>query len=155
MKDSLVLGYWVTTALCVVACAVQVVPPFPRWLASMFVASDNPTLLGIAAHDLTVSNCMIWTIGINVVATTYFQSIGHPWTAVVLSTLRQGVILIPCIWILPHFMADKTLAIWLALPISDILCQLATVPPFFPHLRFLSRVRDRLATPHLIFTGEM
>lgn len=143
VKDALVLGYWVTTALCVLACAVQVVPPFPRWLASMFVASDNPALLEIAAHDLMVSNCMIWMIGINVVATTYFQSIGHPMTAVVLSTLRQGVILIPCIWILPHLMSNHTLAIWLALPISDILCQLATVPPFFLHLRFLSRVRAR------------
>ena len=143
VKETLKLGFWVTTALCVLACAVQVVPPFPRWLAGWFVASDNPTLLGIAAHDLTVSNCMIWCIAINVVATTYFQSIGHPLTAVVLSTLRQGVILIPCIWILPHFMADHTLAIWLALPISDILCQLATIPPFFLHLRFLSRVRIR------------
>ena len=143
VKDALVLGYWVTTALCVLACAVQVVPPFPQWLASMFVASDNPALLTIAAHDLTVSNCMIWMIGINVVATTYFQSIGHPMTAVVLSTLRQGVILIPCIWILPHLMPNHTLAIWLALPISDILCQLATIPPFFLHLRFLSRVRAR------------
>ena len=147
VKDTLVLGYWVTTVLCILACAIQVIPPFPRILASMFVASDNPALLSIAAHDLTVSNCMIWMIGINVVATTYFQSIGHPWTAVVLSTLRQGVILIPCIWILPQFMANHTLAVWLALPISDILCQLATVPPFFLHLRFLSRVRDRLATP--------
>ena len=143
VKETLKLGFWVTTALCVLACAVQVVPPFPRWLAGWFVASDNPTLLGIAAHDLTVSNCMIWCIAINVVATTYFQSIGHPLTAVVLSTLRQGVILIPCIWILPHFMADHTLAIWLALPISDILCQLATIPPFLIHTRFLSRVRSR------------
>lgn len=143
VKETLKLGFWVTTALCVLACAVQVVPPFPRWLAGWFVASDNPTLLGIAAHDLTVSNCMIWCIAINVVATTYFQSIGHPLTAVVLSTLRQGVILIPCIWILPHFMADHTLAIWLALPISDILCQLATILPFLIHTRFLSRVRSR------------
>ena len=143
VKDALVLGYWVTTALCVVACAVQVVPPFPAWLARMFVAADNPGLLKIAAHDLLVSNCMIWCIGINVVATTYFQSIGHPWTAVVLSTLRQGVILIPCIWLLPCLMSDSTLAIWLALPISDVLCQLATLPPFFLHMKFLSRVRVR------------
>ena len=118
-----------------IACAVQVVPPFPEWLARMFVASDNPALLKIAAHDLTVSNCMIWCIGINVVATTYFQSIGHPMTAVLLSTLRQGVILIPCIWILPHLMDDHVLAIWLALPISDVLCQLATVPPFMRAVR--------------------
>ena len=143
VRETLVLGYWVTTALCVLACAVQVVPPLPTWLAQMFVSSDNPALVRIAAHDLVVSNCMIWCIGINVVATTYFQSIGHPMTAVVLSTLRQGVILIPCIWLLPHLLPDHTLAIWLALPISDILCQLATVPPFFLHLRFLSRVRPR------------
>ena len=143
VRETLVLGFWVTTALCIVACLVQVVPPFPQWLAGWFVAADNPTLLKIAAHDLTVSNCMIWCIGINVVATTYFQSIGHPMAAVVLSTLRQGVILIPCIWLLPHVMADHTLAIWLALPISDVLCQLATIPPFVLHARFLSRVRAR------------
>ena len=143
VKETLVLGYWVTTALCALACAVQVVPPFPTWLAQLFVSSDNPALLKIAAHDLVVSNCMIWCIGINVIATTYFQSIGHPMTAVVLSTLRQGVILIPCIWLLPYLMSDRTLAIWLALPISDVLCQLSTVPPFFLHLRFLSSVRSR------------
>ena len=143
VREALFLGFWVTTVLCVIACAVQVIPPFPRWLAQMFVAQDNPQLLAIAAHDLVVSNCMIWCISINVVATTYFQSIGHPWTAVVLSTLRQGVILIPCIWILPHLMADHALAIWLALPISDVLCQLATIPPFVLHARFLSRVRAR------------
>ena len=143
VRDTLFLGFWVTTALCVLACAVQVVPPLPTWLAGWFVANDNPELLKIAAHDLMVSNCMIWCISINVVATTYFQSIGKPMMAVVLSTLRQGVILIPCIWILPHLMNDHMLAIWLALPISDVLCQLATVPPFFSHARFLARVRTR------------
>ena len=82
---------------------------------------------------------MLWCIGVNVVATTYFQSIGHPWTATLLSVLRQFVILIPCVWILPHFFADRTFAVWLALPISDVLCQLATLPPLFSHLRFLRR----------------
>ena len=143
VRETLVLGYWATTALCVLACAVQVVPPLPTWLARLFVPGDSPALLGLAAHDLQISNCMIWTIAINVVATTYFQSIGHPFMAIVLSTLRQGVILIPCIWLLPHLMDDKMLAIWLALPISDVLCQLATIPPFFLHLRFLRHVRSR------------
>ena len=143
VRETLFLGFWVTTVLCVIACFVQVVPPFPTWLAGWFVADDNPALLKIAAHDLTVSNCMIWCIAINVVATTYFQSVGKPMMAIILSTLRQGVILIPCIWILPYLMEDHALAIWLALPISDVLCQLATIPPFFLHARFLSRVRTR------------
>ena len=86
---------------------------------------------------------MIWTIFVNVVATTYFQSIGHPRVAIALSTLRQGVILLPCIWLLPHFMEDHALAVWLALPVSDVLCQLATLPPLALHFRFLSRAGMR------------
>ena len=142
VRETLMLGFWVTTALCVFACVAQVLPPFPTWLARLFVSADNPGLLKLAAHDLQVSNCMIWCISLNVVATTYFQAIGHPRTAVVLSTLRQGVCLLPVIWILPHFMADRALAVWLSLPVSDVLCCVATVVPFRLQLRFLSRVRS-------------
>ena len=143
VKRAFLLGFYVTPVMCVASCVVQCVPFFSRLLARMFVSGDNPDLLRLAVHDLAIGNCMIWTISINVVATTYFQSIGHPKVAVVLSTLRQGVILIPCVCILPRLLPDPTFAVWLALPISDVLCQLATLPPIFLHLRFLSRVRPR------------
>ncbi len=144
VRETLVLGYWITTILCVIACAIQTVPPFSRIVAGIFVDSSNADLLATAARDLTISNCMLWTISVNVVATTYFQSIGHPRTAIFLSMLRQGVCLLPCIWILP-FIGSQTglfapeLGIWLALPVSDVLCQIATLPPVFAHIRFLSR----------------
>ena len=144
VERTLVLGFWVTTALCVTACTVQVVPPFPKLLARLFVETGNDTLLATAAHDLAVGNCMIWTISVNVMATTYFQSIGHPRTAIFLSMLRQGVCLIPCIWLLP-FVASTSglfspeLGVWIALPVSDVLCQIATIPPALAHLRFLGR----------------
>jgi len=143
VKAALIMGFGVTSALCVVACILQVVPPFPGWIARMFVASDNPELLRIATRDLQLSNCMLWCIGLNVVSTTYFQSIGHPLTAIVLSTMRQGLIMLPVIFFLPHLLADKTFAIWLSLPVSDVLCALATIVPFALHVRFLSRVKTR------------
>ncbi len=146
VREAFVLGFWITTVLCVAASAVQTIPPFPRMLASFFVEHGNEALLTTAAHDLSVANCMIWTIAINVVATTYFQSIGHPRTAIFLSMLRQGVCLIPCIWLLPILGARTgffapALGVWLALPVSDVLCQLATVPPILAHLRFLKKVK--------------
>ena len=143
VKDALFLGFWVTTALCVVATVLQVVPPFPQSLAGIFVSSDNVTLLGIAAHDLQVANCMLWCIGLNIVATTYFQSIGHPRTAIVLSTLRQGACLLPVAWFLPYFLEDHSFAVWLSMPVSDVLCCLMTIVPIYLHVRFLSRVRER------------
>ena len=136
-------GLVVTTVLTVLACVIQVVPPFPRLLAWLFVSSDNPALIDLAAHDLAVSNCMIWCISINVVATTYFQSIGRPLWAILLSMLRQGLTLLPIIWILPYFMDDKPLAIWLSMPVSDVVCNVATILPLYLHARFLARVRER------------
>ena len=143
VRETLRLGFWTTTALCVLACAVQVVPPLPTGLAKLFVSADNPALVSLAAHDLFVSNCMLWCIGLNVVATTYFQSIGKPWVAVVLSTMRQGVVLMPIVWFLPYFMADHALAIWLSMPVSDVICCVLTLVPYVLQVRFLGSVRSR------------
>ena len=138
-------GFWVTTALTVFAWVIQVVPPFPTWIARMFVSGENPEIIALAAHDLALANCMIWCISFNVLATTYYQSIGKPAVAIVLSLLRQGVVLLPIVWFLPYFLSDKASAIWLSMPISDVLCNLATLPPLFLQVRFLSRVRARRA----------
>lgn len=143
VRETLFLGFWVTTALCVVASMVQLVPPFPTWLARLFVSADNTDLLRLAVHDLQLSNCMLWCIGLNVMATTYFMSIGKPMVAVVLSTMRQGVVLMPMVCFLPYFMEDHAFAIWLAMPVSDVICCILTVLPFYLHVRFLSRVRAR------------
>lgn len=140
-------GLVVTTALSVFAWVVQVVPPFPTWIARMFVSRAHPEIVALAAHDLALANCMIWCISVNVLATTYFQSIGRPAAAILLSMLRQGVVLLPIVWLLPHVLADKPFAIWLSLPVSDVLCNLATVPPLLLHARFLARVRARRRGP--------
>lgn len=141
--DALKLGFWATSAMSVAAFVLQVVPPFPELMSRMFVSSDNPEIIALAAHDLMVSNSMIWCISVNVLATTYFQSIGRPGVAIALSMLRQGVILLPIVWLLPHFMDDKALAIWLSMPVSDVLCNAVTLVPLFLHVRFLSRVKSR------------
>jgi len=142
---ALKMGLLATSVLTFLAFVVQVIPPFPTWMAKLFVSADNPDIIALAAHDLRLSNCMIWCISLNVVATTYYQSIGRPGVSVVLSVLRQGVVLLPIIWFLPHFLDDKPFAIWLSMPVSDVLCNLATIVPLALQLRFLMRVRDRRA----------
>ena len=143
VRGALMLGFWITTALCFAAWVVQVVPPFPTWLARMFVSGDHPDIVALAAHDLAVANCMIWCISFNVLATTYFQSIGRPKAAILLSLLRQGVVLLPIVVFLPHLMDDKPFAIWLSMPVSDVICNAVTIVPLWLHARFLARVRTR------------
>jgi Na+-driven multidrug efflux pump len=143
VKITLISGLTVTTVLCIIACIVQVVPFFAKILVSLFVSSSQPHLFEMAVSDLRISNCMLWCISLNIVATTYFLSIGHPTAAIILSTLRQGICLMPLAWFLPYLFEDKSFAVWLSLPVSDVLCCIMTIVPFFLHLRFLSRVKER------------
>ena len=138
VRETVMLGLWTTTALMVFTAAMFVF--FPEAIARLFADGADTAFIKLVAHDLRLSNCMIWCIGLNVVATTYFQSIGHPWTAIGLSLLRQFICLLPCIWILPYVFEDHTFGIWLSLPTSDVLAFLATIPPFIHHTRFLYRV---------------
>jgi len=144
VRSAVVLGFWIVTGVVSFAAAVQVFAP--GFLVRIFAEGKDAAFIALAAGDLRTGNCMLWCIGINVIATTYFQAIGRPRTAVLLSVLRQGFCLLPCIWILPHFMSDRLFAVWLALPISDVLCQLATLPPLLAHLRFLRRAGSARAT---------
>ena len=139
-------GLFVTAALSVIAFVVQVVPPFNYYMASLFIDSDSPEVVAIAAKDLQISNVLIWCIFLNVVATTYFQSIGRPFIAITLSMLRQGVCLLPVIWFLPYFMENKTLAIWLSMPISDFVCNAVTLIPLLSHIRFLRLAAERASS---------
>ena len=144
VRRILLLGLGVTTVLTFIAWVVQVVPPFPRLMARLFISADKAAMVDLAAHDLQLSNCMIWCISINLVSSTYFQSVGKPMTAIVLSLLRQCVFLLPVIMFLPYFMDDKPLAIWLSMPISDVACCLFSCVPLWLHTRFLFRLHKRV-----------
>ena len=143
VRRTFLMGLWATTALCVLACVVQTVPPLHHALVACFVSSSDVALRQLAASDLQLANCMIWCISLNVVSTTYFQSIGHPKTAIALSALRQFGCLLPCLWIFPYFFDDHAFGIWVAMPVSDVLANLATIVPFFLQMRFLGRLAAR------------
>jgi len=142
VRAALILGLGTSTAVVSLAAAVMVGAAVP--IVRLFTDGADAVFVRLAAGDLRVANCMLWCIGLNVVASTYFQSVGRPRTAILLSLLRQCICLIPCTWILPYLarvtgLCAPATAIWLSMPISDVLACLATVPPFLSHARFLAR----------------
>jgi Na+-driven multidrug efflux pump len=137
VRKTLVLGLRLTACAVCVSSFGQLI--FARALSRCF-ASDAP-VVDAATFALRIANCMIWTIFVNVSATTYFQAVGKPRTAIFLSLLRQFLCLLPIVWILPHFMEHHILAVWLAMPISDVVAQLATIPPLLKEYRMLVRLQ--------------
>ena len=136
MRRSLDLAVALTTCCVATACLCQLLLATP--LASCF--SDVAEVTRAGAFALRIGNCMIWCIGLNVAATTYFQAVGRPRTAIVLSLLRQVIVLLPCVWILPRVLPIRPLlAVWIALPLSDVVANLATIPPILRERRSLVR----------------
>ena len=108
----------------------------PRIFARAF--ADNVAVISATVKALRIANIFIWTIFVNIAATTYFQATGRPRIAILLSLLRQCLCLLPLVWILPHLFVDHILAVWLAMPISDVVAQLATLVPLIREFRWLN-----------------
>ena len=74
-------------------------------------------------------------MGTQIIATQFFQSIGHSRKAFFLSILRQAVILIPLLLIMPRFMGID--GVWVSLPIADAtagICGIAFVTYYFKQI---------------------
>ena len=141
VKRCLDTAVLLTTAAVAFACLSQML--LARPLAWCF-AQDEPDVVRAGMFALRIGNCMVWCIGLNVAATTYFQSVGRPRTAILLSLLRQFLVLLPCVWILPNILPRvlpimPLLAVWISLPISDVAAFLASIPPVLRERRALAR----------------
>ncbi|MGI6495184.1 MAG: MATE family efflux transporter [Kiritimatiellia bacterium] len=133
------IGLGLTAVATVSACVGSEL--FAPVLARFF--TDDPVGVAAASRGIRIANSFYWTIFVNVTATTYYQSLGRPKTAILLSLLRQCICLLPVVWFLPPLFQrhgwDPILAIWVAMPVSDVVTQLVNLPLVFRERRKLRR----------------
>jgi putative MATE family efflux protein len=108
---------------------------FPHALVLLF--NDNKELLSMGTGAMRIFLMMLPLIGFQVVSSSYFQAVGKPKPAMLLSLSRQVLFLIPLIIILPHFFGLK--GIWYAGPTSDLLSSLLTGAWLFIEIRHLNK----------------
>lgn len=88
----------------------------PQSIIKLFNTSSD-VLLNITNQGLRIVILMWPLVGFQVIAGNLFQSIGKAKIAMLLTLLRQVIVLIPLLFILPGFMGLK--GIWVAFPITD------------------------------------
>ena len=64
-----------------------------------------------------------------------FMALGNAKTSLFLAILRKIILLVPLIYILPNFFADKAFAVFLAEPVADLLAVCTTAVMFFCQFR--------------------
>ena len=94
----------------------------PEVLVGVF--NKDPELMSITVNGLKKFGIALPIIGLPIVGTNYIQSIGKAKVAMVLSLLRQVIVLIPMIMILPKFLELD--GIWFAQPTADVTAAIIT-----------------------------
>lgn len=80
---------------------------------------------------------MLLIYGIQVACQYSFVALDQAPKAIFLTIWRKIIILIPLIFILPHFVPDATMGVYLAEPIADTIAVCTTAPMFFCYYRKL------------------
>ena len=112
---------------------------FPGMFVAMF--NDKPELVEIAVWTLRVYAAGMFMLGIQNACQQTFVALGQAKISLFLALLRKIILLIPFVFILPHFIENKVLAVFLAEPAADILAALTTGGMFF--WRFPRILRER------------
>lgn len=99
---------------------------FPTPFVSVF-AKDSPQLIKLSAHALSCMVMMFPIVGIQIVSTAFFQSIGYAPKSIFLSLTRQLIFLVPAIFILPYLYADPLEGLWHAAPVADGLASVLAI----------------------------
>ena len=92
---------------------------FPKTFAGIFCA--DATLLDFTAKALRIYMAGMLIFGIQIACQMTFVSIGNALCSIIVAVVRKFVLLLPLIYIVPRFVADKTMAVYLAEPIADII----------------------------------
>jgi Na+-driven multidrug efflux pump len=95
----------------------------PRQVVSLFKPDEN--LSALAVSGLRWVFLCYPIVGFQMVASTYFQSIGKASKSIVMSMSRQVLILIPLLLILPDHWAVT--GVWASITISDLLSVIISV----------------------------
>lgn len=107
----------------------------PEFIARMFTTDEY--LIGFTVQCLQITMCAFSVVGIPIVITTFFQSIGKPAKSMFLSLTRQVIFLIPLMVWLPRTMGVT--GVWLSFPLSDLMSLTVAVLMFVYQLRVIAR----------------
>ena len=112
----------------------------PSFFPSLF--SSDETLIAYASWAIRIYLGMVFVMGAQMACQQTFVAIGEAKISLFLALFRKIIVLIPLIYLLPNFFADKVFAVFLAEPVADTTAAITTTTLFFWRFRKLSQRTD-------------
>lgn len=134
------LLYAAMAATCVSTIGFVLVELFPVQIIRIF-NTDDVQLIGIASNGLAIFLSMFAFVGPQTVCANYFQAVGKAKYSMFLSILRQIILLIPFIIILPRFFNLN--GIWMAGPCADFISSVISFIMIAFEMKNISNIVDQ------------
>ena len=115
----------------------------PRTFAGIF--TPNPVLLDFTEKALRIYCGVLCIFGIQIACQMTFVSLGNALSSIIVAVMRKFVLLLPLIYIMPQLMEDKTMAVYTAEPVADLLAVTFTAILF--HVQFKKAIRSITGNP--------
>ena len=110
--------------LCYSIALWAVIQLFPGAFARIF--TPNPELVAFTVPALRIYCAALFLFGIQIACQMTFVSIGYAVSSIIVAVLRKFVLLLPLIYLLPHLLADPTMAVYTAEPVADTIAVTCT-----------------------------
>ncbi len=92
---------------------------FPQIFAGIF--TPDATLIEFTAVALRIYCGVMCIFGIQIACQMTFVSIGNAPCSIIVAIVRKFVLLLPLIYIMPQLIADKTMGVYTAEPVADVI----------------------------------
>ncbi len=106
----------ITYAVGIMLFGLLVMQALPRQILTLFDASDS--MMEIGVYALRIISLSFVFAGFGIVASSVFQALGNGVYSLVISLVRQLVIILPAAWLLGR--VGGLHAVWWAFPISEL-----------------------------------
>ncbi len=116
VRETLQIGLISATVISFVGFAISQL--FPEAIIKLFNSSDEQ-LLDIGVSGLRTFLMALPIVGFQIITGNYFQAIGKAGIAAFISLMRQVIILLPLLFLLPQHYGIT--GVWISGPISDTL----------------------------------
>lgn len=110
--------------------------------AFILIFTDQAELIVFTKWAIRIYMAVSVIFGVQISCQQTFIALGNAKTSVFLALLRKVILLIPLIYILPAFMEDKLMAVFLAEPVADVIAVTTTSILFYRTYRTLDREQE-------------
>lgn len=112
---------------------------FPKQIVMAFTTDEE--LLRITEKGVRIAVAALPLVGMQIVASSFFQSLGYAFKSIIQSLSRQLIFLVPGIILFPRLWELNGL--WIAIPVSDTLAAMLSLTLLIGQIRILKKMEQQ------------